>query len=400
MNQKEHCWRTDGAIPMNNRSDVVIIGAGIVGLACAEQFSRRGARVIILDRHLPGAGQTTRTGGGIRLAHGSELNVSLSLRSFPVWARFAEAFGVDIDYRETGHLFLTSTPEQIDTFRAQADLQKRLGLSSVILDKGQIAKQWPHLRNVDSTHGLFCREGGYVNHHRVVDGYVRALLRSGVTLELGRRVENIIQEAGRVVGVETSHGTYRADTVVNAAGPLAGRFTSQVGGRDPFLNRRHELLIVRPKNPVHSLMPWVIDTDRQVHLRPDGDGRALVGGFLGHDRATDPERFEHGYTDEWARDVRKAACDAFGITEAACPIVTGWAGLYPGTSDYLPIAEVTAPGMITIAGLSGTGLMHAPAMAEIAWDLVNSVETPWIDATTLSSRRFETCDRQFESTGF
>ncbi|MEL7253289.1 MAG: FAD-dependent oxidoreductase [Pseudomonadota bacterium] len=385
---------------MRNQSDVLIIGAGIIGLACAEHFARMGSRVTILERHLPGAGQTTRTGGGIRLAHGSELNIRLTLRSLPAWACFSKAFGVDPNYRETGHLFLTSENKQIDGFRTQIALHRQMGVRSAIIDRSQVVERWPQLEKVSATHALSCRQGGYLDHHRVVDGYTRKILSAGVRLELGCRVENIVQEAGRVVGVETSLGAFKAQVVINAAGPLAGRFTAQVGGRDPFVSRRHELLIVAPTAPVKDTTPWIIDVDRQVHLRPDGGGRALVGGFLGSDEASGPQRYDRDYTDAWADQVRNVANTSFGVTETDCPIVTGWAGLYPGTRDYLPVAEVTVPGMITIAGLSGTGLMHAPAMAEIAWDLAHASNTSWIDTKTLSSERFETTERQLERTGF
>ncbi|MEO1192129.1 MAG: FAD-dependent oxidoreductase [Pseudomonadota bacterium] len=385
---------------MTHKRSVLIIGAGIVGLACAELFARKGTNVTLLDRHLPGAGQTTRTGGGIRLAHGSDLNVRLTLRSLPVWERFTDLFGVDIDYVETGHLFLTASAAQLDAFGAQATLLGRHAVASTVMDKSQISKRWPYLDDLSSSGGLYCSAGGYVNHHRVVDGYLRALLHLGVTIELGCRVEDLIQQAGKVIGVKTSDGEVFADIVINAAGPAAGRLTARAGARDPFVSRRHELLIVRPKRPVDANMPWLIDVDRQVHVRPDGDGRALIGGFLGHDAATDPERYEQSYSNTWASQVREAAHRAFGLIEPDCEIVTGWAGLYPGTSDYLPVAEVTWPGMVTIAGLSGTGLMHAPAMAEIAWDLAHAVETPWLDTAVLNSRRFDGATQQLERTGF
>ena len=385
---------------MQNKSDVVIVGAGILGLACAEQFARLGQSVTILDRHLPGAGQTTRTGGGIRLAHGSDLNIRLTLRSLPVWKQFSETFGVDPGFRETGHLFMTSKPEQIDSFQSQIALQNQLGVNSDLLDRDQIVQRWPQLKSISASHALSCGIGGYLDHHQVVDGYMRKILSMGVRMELGHRAERTIQEAGRVVGVETSRGEFLTQLVINATGPLAGHFTTQVGGRDPFVSRRYELIIVAPKKPVIDSTPWMIDVDRQVHLRPDGGERALMGGFLGSDTARDPQRFNKDYTDNWADQVRRVASTAFAVTERDCPIVTGWAGLYPGTVDYLPVAEVTVPGMITIAGLSGTGLMHAPAIAEIAWDLSTGSDTTWIDAKALSSERFKSTEGQLESTGF
>ena len=191
---------------MHNTADVVIVGAGIIGLACAEHFARMGQHVILLDRGLPGAGQTTRTGGGIRFAHGSDLNIRLTLRSSPTWKRFAEDFGVDPDFRETGHLFLSSRPEQIESFRSQIALQTQMGLNSALLDRKHMVDRWPQLERVEATHALFCSQGGYLDHHRVVDGFVRKLLSLGVQMELGRRVEGVLQEAGCVVVVETSRG--------------------------------------------------------------------------------------------------------------------------------------------------------------------------------------------------
>ena len=66
-----------------------------------------------------------------------------------------------------------------------------------------------------------------------------------------------------------------------------------------------------------------------------------------------------------------------------------WAGLYPGTPDYLPVLELATPGLVTAAGLSGTGLMHAPAVGAIAGDLTLHGSTDRIDITALASSRFE-----------
>ena len=82
-----------------NTSDVIVIGAGIVGLAAAHALLLAGNSVRIVEQSEPGIGQSTRTGGGIRLAHGSEMNVRLAQLSLPTWLNFEKQFGIDPHYQ-------------------------------------------------------------------------------------------------------------------------------------------------------------------------------------------------------------------------------------------------------------------------------------------------------------
>ncbi|GIS99603.1 MAG: hypothetical protein CM1200mP26_13160 [Acidimicrobiales bacterium] len=102
-----------------------MIGAGIVGLAAAHSLLLAGNSVRIIEQSEPGTGQSTRTGGGIRLAHGSEINVRLAQLSLPTWLSFEQQFGIDPYYQETGHLFLSSKDGR--GLATQADLLKSLG---------------------------------------------------------------------------------------------------------------------------------------------------------------------------------------------------------------------------------------------------------------------------------
>ena len=380
--------------------DVIIIGAGIIGLAAAHALAEAGAKVRVLDRHLPGSGQSTRTGGGIRLSHGSATNVRLTQASLPVWEAFAERFGVNPRYRTTGHLFLTSDPERADDLAGQATWQADEGVRSDILTRDEIARRWPHLRTVAGTTGSHCATGGYLDHHRVIQGYTRAVEARGATILPGVRVEGLVQHAGGVVGVETSEGRFDAGAIVNAAGPDAGAVAAMAGLDIPFVSRRHQLLIVRPHKPVPDATPWLIDLDAQVHMRPDGQGRALVGGFLGRDDPADPANYDRNATSDWCDRVRTEAEAAFGLVSGDSPILEAWAGLYPGTRDYQPVLEVSRPGLITAAGFSGTGLMHAPAVGQIVRDLVQGGVTDVVDVAPLASDRFKDDARVVETTGF
>lgn len=381
-------------------TDVLIVGAGIIGLASAHALLREGASVRIVERSLPGAGESTKTGGGIRLAHGSRTNVALTQLSLPTWTGFAAEFGVDPGYRQTGHLFLTSDDERATQLRSQAEWLATLGVPCALLTRNEIRRTWPHLDRMAFDTGSYCETGGYLDHHRVIQGYVRAVEALGGVILAGSRVDGILVDDGRVAGVKTPGGLFMAPHVVNAAGPNATKIAALAGLEIPFVSRRHELLIVQPQSPVLDETPWLIDIDEQVHLRPDGQGRALVGGFLGRDDPVDPLGYDRTPSDTWSRRVRRAAARSFAIIDASCAIVDAWVGLYPGTKDYQPVLEISMPGMITAAGFSGTGLMHAPAIGQIVADLVLRGSTTALEISDLRSARFGEDRVIVERTGF
>lgn len=379
-------------------SDVVVIGAGIIGLAIAYSLLRAGKSVRIIERSKPGIGQSTKTGGGIRLAHGSELNIQLTQLSFDTWLNFEKYFNIDPFYRTTGHLFLTAESENV--LLSQVALLERMKVDYDLLSTSQMSSYWPQLSSMNFSKGLYCREGGYLDQHRVIKGYVDTVVSNGVKLLTGTQVDGLLKVNERISGVTTSAGKFHAEWVVNAAGPYAGEVADLVGCQIPFVSRRHELLVLEESAAVPEEIPWLIDMDRQVHMRPDGSGRALIGGFLGHDEATDPNTYDPDLSEEWSKEVRREASHSFCITNPESKVLKGWSGLYPGTVDYMPVIDETLPGLITAAGFSGTGLMHAPIVGEIVADLTMSTKRNLVDISSLNSTRFTKESQILESTGF
>jgi sarcosine oxidase subunit beta len=381
-------------------TDVAIVGAGIVGLFCAYFLARRGLRVAVLERNRPGSGSSTLGGGGVRSQFGTATNIRLSLLSQPYWDKFEDRFGVDIVLRKIGYLFLARDHHWLEDFRAQVELQHQFGVASELLTAVEISTRWPSLRGLDVVGGSFCASDGFVNHFRVVQGLTTAVEAAGVTLVSGTDVTGLDLKAGRIEAVRTTDGTIRADLIVNCAGAWAPELAGQIGVHLPIEGRRHQLLLARPTSSLPADQPWLIDPVHQVHIRPDADGRALVGGFLGEDEAVDPSEFDHDADALWIRAVLHRIFESFGIEIDRSSLVDSWAGLYPSTPDQHPIIDKTDAGMVVVGGFAGTGLMHGPAAGLLTAELIVDGRISSIDSGPLSLDRFSKPIGSVESTGF
>jgi sarcosine oxidase, subunit beta len=381
-------------------TDVVVVGGGCIGLASAIALARRGANVILVERGLPGAANSTLTGGGIRQQFGTELNVQLSQLSAETWDGFEDRFGVDPRFRRIGYLFLARTEETAATIEANVQLQNGLGVDSEFLDQEEIPRRWPTLVGRGFRGAGFRASDGWANQQRIIDGLVRGAIAAGVDLKVGTEALALEMSGGRITGVATTAGQFRTDAALLATGPWVAPLLDPWDLSVPVTSHRHELLIVEPAEPYPEGLPWLIGVDDEVHTRSDTDGRALVGGFLGEAGSVDPDRYSTRADDDWTRAVLAAAERLFGVVGPAAQVRHGWAGLYPSTPDRHPIIDALADGLYVALGFSGTGLMHAPAAGRLATELIVDRDIRSVDSALLSADRFRGNSGPAEMTGF
>src|SRR5437868_9451689 len=217
-------WRTH---ELKSNYDVVIIGAGVHGLAIAYYLAKRGVtRVAVLDKGYLGGGASGRNTAIIRSNYRTPQGVAFYDESVKLYERLALELDYNVMFSQQGHLTVAHTDRGVTTLRERAETNRLLGVDSRLIPRDEIAKLVPGLDVSERTQqpilaGLYHPPGGIIRHDAVVWGYARGADRLGIEIHPYTEV-TAIQTTGsngtarRVEGVVTNRGTIAARTVVNA----------------------------------------------------------------------------------------------------------------------------------------------------------------------------------------
>ncbi len=368
---------------------VIVVGGGIVGLASAYHLAERGCDVTLYERDSVGSGSTDRAVGGIRASFSTPVNVDCSLLSLDVWETFEERFGVDVEFRQHGYLFLAREAATAERFRETAAMARDRGAPVEYVDAETATTYCEGIDADRFVGGTYCPRDGYADPHLALQGYSRAATEAGAEVRTNAPVSELLTDGDRVAGVAADGQPHRADAVVLATGAWTGPLAATAGVDLPIAPRRRQVATVDPDRPVPETDPLTIDLDTGSYWRPEREGRAIVGGhFAGHDPDVDPDGFESGPDVEWAADAIERAGEWTDYFGPESRLAGGWAGLYAVTPDDHAVVDAVRPGLVVAAGFSGHGFQHAPATARIVADLVRDGETALVDRSTLAADRF------------
>ena len=370
---------------MGESAEIVIIGAGIVGCSIAYHLALQGAgRIVVLERELVCSGATGKSAGGIRQQFATEVNLLLSLASLKMFHRMKQELGVDPEFREVGYLFMASTPAELETFRRQAEVQRRHGIPVQMVATDDIRRLVPYVRVDDIVGGAFCPTDGYAAPYEVTVGYAAAARRLGVKIHEKREVTAILREGARVAGVQTPQGAIQAPVVVNAAGPWGGMVGALAGVEVPVKPYRRQIFITRPLPEFSAEPPLTIDYHRSCYFRGE------MGGCLFSGPKDEESTFNTNV--DWehlAESVATAVARVPALEQAE--INRGWAGSYDISPDNNAIlgAVPELTGFYLATGHSGHGFMHGPVTGKLMAELILTGRTA-IDISALALERFRT----------
>lgn len=352
-------------------ADVVVVGAGILGLACARALAQRGHSVIVLERHRPGGGASYAAAGMLApLAEVPEPGPFFRAcrDSRDLWRAFAAELaaetGMALDYDTQGTV-LVDDPAVLDCFQAAATT---LGEPVEELDRTALESLLPDLApGLES--GLLMPSEHRVDNRAVCHALEASLARRGVSVHGGRQVRTIhagTDTDGRGIAVEGDGWRYEADRVLITAGAwsgqitLGGSHTSVVGSSSDADSLDVQSVAVRPVRGemlAYGDITWPFTGSvRSAHcyaVRRAGGG-LIVGATID----------EAGFADRTTPHGQRELLDGIERlfpTLTHRPVLASWSGLRPGTPDGLPhIGPVAGGGVWAATGHYRNGILLAP----------------------------------------
>jgi glycine oxidase len=359
---------------LSSPSNILVIGAGIVGCAVACELTRRGAPVQILDDRPPGMGATQASAGMLapytEAKDRNSLFLDLAVRSLDLYdefvARTAHDSGTAIGYNRSGALEIAGTDERMTELRNIARRLAGRGVPLEVLDAPAARAHEPQL-GPDVAGGLCIPAHGYVNALQLARALFTAARCQGATFLDDGRVARISRHGGDLL-VQTERSTHPARAVVVAAGSWSSRIDIEGAAAPPVRPVRGQMLHLAWKDmPPLRRVTW----GEHCYLVPWDDGTLLVGATM------EEVGFDEKTTTAGVQDLLNAACTFVPHVRDA-GFLGARAGLRPGTPDAMPIIgwSRSVPNIMYATGHFRNGVLLAPLTAQLVADALLS---GWID---------------------
>ncbi|MFV8186203.1 NAD(P)/FAD-dependent oxidoreductase [Streptomyces sp. AF1B] len=371
--------------------DVVVIGAGMTGAACALFAARAGLDVVVVDRG-PVAGGTTGAGEGNVLVSDKEPGpeLDLALLSNRLWSELAEEFGEFIEYEAKGGVVVATSPGGLAALERLAVEQRAAGVVAERVDGDTLYDLEPHLAPglPGAVH--------YPQDSQVMPALAAAHLvrAAGARLLTGRTVTDVLRTpGGAVLGVRTDRGDIHAPALVNAAGTWGGEIAALAGAPLPVLPRRGFVLVTEPlPRMVHHKVyaaDYVADVasdSAALQTSPVVEGTAAGPVLIGASR----ERvgFDRSFSLPVLRALAAGATRLFPFL-ADVRALRSYVGFRPYLPDHLPAIgpDPRVPGLFHACGHEGAGIGLSTGTGHLIAQALTA-KTPDLDLAPFRPDRF------------
>jgi sarcosine oxidase subunit beta len=375
---------------MTTPVDVIVVGGGINGASIAFNLAKEGLKVTLIEKDFIAAGPTGRSSAIIRQHYSHEVTARMALRSLQIFQNFDDVVGGDPDFHQVGFL-IAARSQDVDTLKANIALQQGVGINTRLVSPQEVKELEPHASIEGIAAAAYEPESGYADPAATTSAYAGRARDLGADLLLGTRVQAVLVEGGRAIGVETNKGTCQAGAVVLAAGPWTPLVSQTAGIQLPIKASRHQVATFRRPAEFERHMVFAAFAD-EVYIRPETGGLMLVGSIEpeeAEDEVADPDNFNERVDFDIVADYSERVARRYPVMERGTS-AGGWASLYDITPDWHAIMGVLpgVVGLYCVAGTSGHGFKLGPAVGEMMTDLIVNGEKPEADINMFSARRF------------
>jgi sarcosine oxidase, subunit beta len=366
-------WREHDLAPAY---DVVIVGAGVHGLATAYYLAANHGitNVAVIDKGYLGGGGSGRNTAIIRSNYLTPEGVRFYDRSVKLYEALAADLNFNVMFSQRGHLTLAHNDGSLRTMRWRAEVNKLEGVASEVIGPERIAELVPFM---DVSAGarypilgaLYHPPGGTIRHDAVNWGYARAADARGVHLHQQTELLGIDVEHGRVTGVTTSRGRISTPVVVNCTAGWSSLVSAMAGVSMPIVTSPLQAAVTEPVKVF--LETVVVSGTLHVYISQTDRGELVFGASV------DPYpsysmRGSLEFTEELAGHVLELMPSI-----ARLRVLRQWAGLCDMTPDYSPVMGVTpVEGFLVDVGWGTYGFKAGPVAGETMAELVATGKTP------------------------
>jgi glycine/D-amino acid oxidase-like deaminating enzyme len=366
------------------RVDTIVIGAGIVGAACARELARAGQRVLVLDGSFAGSGTKEAGMGHLVVMDDSPAQLALTALSVELWHELASSLAATVELDRCGTIWVAEDGAQMDAVRQKQGLYAQHGIANTMLDATALARHEPQLRQ-GLAGGLRVPDDAVVYPPGAALWLLADARAHGAVVREHTRVDEILPRAVRC-GAEV----IEASAVINAAGAAAAQLTPGL----PILPRKGHLAITdrAPGFCHHQLVELGYLTSAHTmssesvafNIQPRATGQLLIGSsreLVGWDPTTNRALLR--------RMLQRAV--TFMPRLADLTIIRTWTGFRPATPDKLPLigAWNAVPGLWLAGGHEGLGITTSLGTARLLADAILGRRSA-IDATPFSPSRLGT----------
>jgi sarcosine oxidase subunit beta len=394
-------------------ADVLVVGGGIIGAACARELARAGASVTLLEKDELAAGASGRNLGYLDTSKDAAL-APLARASLAAYLEAVEEapFPVSMDREPIGTLAVTLDEDELDDLHAWVEAASAVGVDVERLDADAVREHEPELSPAVLEAWLL-HEGHRVDPTALTVALAADARHRGAAIVHHTPARRLILDGSRVVGALTDDGAVYADLTLLAAGPWSSALARAVGLRLPVSGARGWLVHAVPERPL--IRRWIQSGARRLHpdlgLVPASEPtpsatamRDFADGVESHDLSPMIQPAPDGSVLAGSSREPALAADALGLgvarvvarqavrlipALAEAPVVATWSGVRPVSPDERPCIGPAGDGLFFATGHGSEGVILAAGTAQLVRAMIAGDEPPF-DPTPFDPLRFET----------
>ncbi len=355
--------------------DVIIVGAGSVGVPLSLFLSKEKFKVLVLEKNpSPGQGQNKAAIGGIRATHSDSSKIKTCLKSLEIFSTWKETYGDDIGWLKGGYLFPVYNPQDEKILKDLLLVQKSYGLNIKWIDKDEVCELVKGINKEGLLGATYSPDDGSASPLLSINAFYFKSKEYGTQFNFNEKIIEVSKKENFII--KTDKGDYESKYFINASGSHAKAVSLMLGVDVPVKPDSHPAGITEPLERI--LDPMLVDIrkgekSKNCYFYQNFEGQIIF--------CLTPEPPQWGYdrkvSSEFLNEISKRMLNLIpGLKDIR--IRRLWKGLYPMTPDGFPIVDFNSGGIenyILCVGMCGQGFMLGPGIGWVVSQVLTGKKT-------------------------